>query len=436
MDIEICLLLFSSALLTLGIILWIRLANGSFIPRDISSLFLYFFLCLSFLGYPLLNFVPISYTDYYGLHSEYFWRLSWFIAILSGISLMVGKVVCVVVVGNPKPPRINIEQSLSAFKKLLLLSAVVLSIFMLYLYLKNINAPFFALIFGGETSSGKLAELRSQSTNASGLSSLYKFGPEFFSPFLSYVFFSRLVLLKRSDSIIKFSLVIMFLVCVIYFNANLMKGKFLYYLVSLMFLYILLRKSENFSLPRKLILVFATFSLIPVFILMAISGSEFINAVWHIFERIVGAGPSVGYMYALTFDSESFLLGRSFPNPLSIFPYEPFPLAVYMSNSWNPNFSNTVVGSMPGPFYVELFANFGFAGVIIGSIVIGFAIFYISFCFRKSSNIYSICFGVCAAFYLCQITTGNLFPYVIPANLIILYLFTKMLNMQVKRNRL
>src|SRR5690606_21203802 len=87
---------------------------------------------------------------------------------------------------------------------------------------------------------------------------------------------------------------------------------------------------------------------------------------------------SPAYFYMKMFpEHEGFLLGRSFPNPKGIFPWEPYPVTVEVMNFMNPKIIGTgVVGSAPTVFWADMYANFSFGGILLSSIIVGFIIFF------------------------------------------------------------
>src|SRR5699024_4378745 len=92
-----------------------------------------------------------------------------------------------------------------------------------------------------------------------------------------------------------------------------------------------------------------------------------------IYSRIFTGQLTPAYFYLEIFPSKvDYLLGRSFPNPGGILPWEPYRLTVEVANYINPELlSSDVTGTAPTVFWGEMYANFGFLSIIISSVVVG-----------------------------------------------------------------
>lgn len=82
-----------------------------------------------------------------------------------------------------------------------------------------------------------------------------------------------------------------------------------------------------------------------------------------------------------------FLMGRSFPNPGGVLPFEPYPLAVELMRWRFPaEAASGVVGSSPTVFWGEMYANFGLLGVFIAPLFVGVGLYSINFLVFKLEN--------------------------------------------------
>jgi len=67
-----------------------------------------------------------------------------------------------------------------------------------------------------------------------------------------------------------------------------------------------------------------------------------------------------------------YLLGRSLPNPMGILPFEHYNLTVEVMNIVQPwHLEMGVVGTMPTFFWGEMYANFGYFGVVLPPLIVG-----------------------------------------------------------------
>ena len=113
-----------------------------------------------------------------------------------------------------------------------------------------------------------------------------------------------------------------------------------------------------------------------------------IAALMSVFSRAFTGGIQPAYHYLEFFpEHHGFLLGRSFPNPAGLLPFEPYRLTVEIMNWRFPDLAGTgVVGSMPTVFWGELYANFRVVGVIIMPFFVGIGLYVISFFASKLEN--------------------------------------------------
>ncbi|MBF4349498.1 oligosaccharide repeat unit polymerase, partial [Vibrio anguillarum] len=81
---------------------------------------------------------------------------------------------------------------------------------------------------------------------------------------------------------------------------------------------------------------------------------------------------------------QEYLLGRSFPNPGGLMPYEPYRYTIEVMNWLFPDLVETgVVGTAPTVFWGEAYANFGPLGIPIVAFIIGCLIALVSYLVSK-----------------------------------------------------
>ena len=78
------------------------------------------------------------------------------------------------------------------------------------------------------------------------------------------------------------------------------------------------------------------------------------------------------------------MYGISFPNPAGIFPFESFRLTVEIMNYAKGDLLGDLVGSMPTVYIGEMYINFGLYGLILASIMFGFALQTLDILFVRS----------------------------------------------------
>jgi hypothetical protein len=87
-------------------------------------------------------------------------------------------------------------------------------------------------------------------------------------------------------------------------------------------------------------------------------------------ERLL-LGNLVPAYYVVEMFGESPLLGRSFPNPLGLLPFEHFPLGQAVWIALNPNAQPDALYSAPSVLWSEMYANFLTPGVLLSALLLG-----------------------------------------------------------------
>tara|TARA_B100001939_G_C16876194_1_gene588772 strand:- start:562 stop:1089 length:528 start_codon:yes stop_codon:yes gene_type:complete len=95
-------------------------------------------------------------------------------------------------------------------------------------------------------------------------------------------------------------------------------------------------------------------------------------------SRIITGSMQPLYFYLEIFPEKvSFLGGRSFPNPGGIYPYESLSLTTMVHNIIFPEYlEKGITGSSPTFFWGEMYANFGYLGIIFPPFFIGYLLYW------------------------------------------------------------
>jgi oligosaccharide repeat unit polymerase len=157
------------------------------------------------------------------------------------------------------------------------------------------------------------------------------------------------------------------------------KGPVAFFLIALFFINTIVKR--NGIIPVK-----ALFSVLSVIVLI-LTGFYFLfmhvdnfgEAFSSVFSRTLTGQIEPAYHYLEFFPNvHPFLYGRSMTNPMSIFPFESYNIAQEVMAWYNDSQLVTgIVGSMPTIFWGELYANFGFYGIIFFTPIIGFILYVI-----------------------------------------------------------
>jgi hypothetical protein len=114
-----------------------------------------------------------------------------------------------------------------------------------------------------------------------------------------------------------------------------------------------------------------------VVMIMEFQGNRDIAAgIGALLSRIFTGGIAPAYHYLEIFPRNiEFIYGASLPNPGGVLPFESFNLTKEVMPIINPGLSLEIVGSAPTVFWAEMYANFGFLGVLVAPFLVGVVIY-------------------------------------------------------------
>jgi len=158
------------------------------------------------------------------------------------------------------------------------------------------------------------------------------------------------------------------------------KAPFAWLLIGLCLTYSFVQGGGRYT-AKTLLTITLTVLITLVFFYIYFMGSNFESGISSVFSRAFAGSIQPAYHYLELFpDKHSFLLGTSFPNPGGIMPFKPYPLTAEVMNFANPtNLRREIGGSMPTVFWGEMYANFGFGGVLFFPIFVGFVLYSIEY---------------------------------------------------------
>ena len=157
-------------------------------------------------------------------------------------------------------------------------------------------------------------------------------------------------------------------------------------LIFLFFTYLLIKNEGHIKFKKMITISMIILGIISVFYYF-LGQRDLHQAMISTANRVFIAQMEGLYYYMEIFPTSiEFLAGRSFPNPAGIFPWEPYRLTVEVADSvWGASMGG-FIGSMPTFYWGEMYANFGFAGVLIPPFFIGFLIRIVDFFFNGQKN--------------------------------------------------
>ena len=203
------------------------------------------------------------------------------------------------------------------------------------------------------------------------------------------------------------------------------KAPLLWYFISLFLMYVLIRQNGQFKI--KQIIGFGAFaSLLLSFIYVIFMGSsDFFTGMKSAFSRIAtGQIQSLSHYIKIFPDYIDFLWGKSFPNPGGIFPFEPYFLTKEVHAFAHPHLAEKgIVGSSPSFFWAEMYANFGYYGVIFPPFFIGFFLYGLNiFLLKLPKTPIFLSFYIWIILHYKSLSGTSLSSFIIDINLFIVIL--------------
>jgi oligosaccharide repeat unit polymerase len=268
---------------------------------------------------------------------------------------------------------IFLDRQLSRF---ILYLFFALSILVLLIYISKIGFGNIALLslFGENDTSIKL--LRSNMGNSfDGKYHWYRLFMRDFLSITSVALFGFYLLRKKLFYLLFFT-ISFFISCFSMIIAT-EKAPIIWYLVSLFLIYILIKKNGRIDIKNIIWLGFFVFLLLGFIYVNFMGSSDIPEGMKNAIFRITTGQIQPLYHYLEIFPKHiDFFWGRSFPNPGGLMPYESasVPKKVF-AFVFPEKIESGIVGSMPTFFWGDMYANFGYAGIIFPPFFIGFLLY-------------------------------------------------------------
>lgn len=324
---------------------------------------------------------------------------------------------------NPFSSAIIQDRQLSRF---ILYLFFILSLLVLFIYISKIgfnNIPLL-LVFNFTENNLSIEALRSNMGNAfEGKYHWYQLFMRDFLSITSVAFFGFYLLRKNLFYFLIF--IISFFICCFSMTMAIEKAPLLFYLISLFLLYVLIKNNGQFKI--KQIINFGLFGLLLISLMYVIfmNSSNIVEGLKNVFPRIFTGSVVPLYHYLEIFPEKvDFLWGRSFPNPGGLLLFEPYNLTQEVHDLIFPYFKEQgIVGSMPTIFWGEMYANFGYMGVIIPPFFIGFFLYGLNILlYRLPMTPFFFSVYIWIILHYKNITVTSLSGFIIDTNIFIVIL--------------
>jgi oligosaccharide repeat unit polymerase len=337
-----------------------------------------------YLGFPILFFFLDDYRAYYVQDRAIIWEM--FLWTSFSITLIIIGFIAArrsfgpLHLANQYNAFSNSITPTRFFQRLMLLILFIISLLVFVVYLSKIGLSNIALLsvinINQEIS---IEVLRSNMGNAfEGKYHWYKLFMRDFLTIVSVAFFGQWLLQKFLFSFILF--IISFLVCAFSMLIAIEKAPILWYLISLVLIYIIIKHQGRFQFKQLVLISFFGLFIAVLMYVNFMTPSSVWKGIEYVFSRTFAGSIEALYHYLENFPKKiSFLWGRSFPNPGGLLPFKPFDLTQELSRMvFLENEPMGVVGSMPTFYWGEMYANFSYLGIIIPPFFIGYFLYWLN----------------------------------------------------------
>ncbi|KZY73981.1 hypothetical protein A3742_02635 [Oleiphilus sp. HI0071] len=360
---------------------WIMNKIGYPVTRlSIPSFTFVSMILLGYAGYFLLYFQLIDYRVAIGIERQDLVLTAWMASSFTIVSMVLGFFLFAraFATSRLKPNRSVFINELLPFEHFALFVLLTLSLLVLLLYLVQIPkvALLVSIMGGGEDSKFVRSEM---GNNFSGKYHWYSLFMHDVAKLVAFSFFAQWRLTKKK--LAGFMFFLSFLLVAFSTLMATEKAPFAWFILGLFLVHTIVKNRGRIRVGGALFSI----GLMLAFLILAyqvfMGSGDALAAVQHAFSRALTGSTGSSYFY-LEFvpDQQGFLLGRSFPNPAGILPFEHFRLTVELMQWRFPAEARSgIVGSSPSVFWTELYANFGWFGLLIPAVFVGFMLAVLDF---------------------------------------------------------
>ena len=300
----------------------------------------------------------------------------------------------------------------------------VLTLFVLMIYISKIGFNNIALLSAFDLAENNVTSKVLRSNMGNAFDGKYHWYRLFMRDFLSIasVAFFGFYLLKKNFFYFFIFITSFFISCFSMTMAT-EKAPLLWYFISLFLMYVLIKQNGQLKIKQIAILCFFGFLLLGFIYINFMGSKTLLSGVESTFSRITTGKIHSLYYYLEFFPrQEDFIYGKSFPNPGGLLPFEPYSLTKEIHNYAFPEIAKKgIVGSIPTFFWGEMYANFGYIGVIFPPFFIGFFLYGLNiFLLRLAITPIFLSFYIWIIVHYSSLSGTSLSSFLIDINLFIM----------------
>ena len=424
---------------TFFLIFWfilLKFSSVKFLTISIPGITIILILIYQYFGFPILFFFLDEYKAVYIQDREIIWKM--FLGSSYTITLIIiGFIFARASFGllhlnNQYNPFLKIIVPNSAIQTFILLILFILSILVLGMYLSKVgldNIAFLSAVGISETDV-EARVLRSSMDNA--FEGKYHRYSLFMSDFLSIVsvaFYGQWLIKKKLSSLTIF--IISFIICFFSMVMTTAKSPVMWYLISLFFTHMIIKYQGRYKLKHLAIIIVLGLIFIGLMYKFFFSVSDFwIGIKYGISRTITGQMLSLHHYLIIFPDQVGYLGGKSFPNPMGIFPYDSISITKLVHSTIFPEmFNKGIVGTSPSFFWGEMYANFGYAGIFFPPFFVGYLLYLLNIIiFRLLTSPIVISIFIWMILHYRTLAGTSLSSFIIDTDMIIMIFLLMLLN--------
>jgi oligosaccharide repeat unit polymerase len=409
-----------------------KIAYISIFRPTIPSVLILFIYIYQYIGLPILFYTTFTNTSDILFEIDILFFVFFFTS--SSITfLIIGFIIAHKYLGEIKFKNTSSFSPLNKRQKKSLNILAFFSLYILFVYINKIGFQSLALINAiGLYSDVNIDLSRSMMTNS--FSGGYHWYKLIITDLFSFIVISYIAhYLISNEKYYLYKIIFYSIILIFSLLLTTEKGPVMIFFISCFFTFNFIKKEgilNGKSVFRLFILIFLIIVLIYTYVL---NFSDLSSSVEAIFKRVFTGQIIPAYFYLDYFPSkESFLMGKSFPNPSGVLPFVPFKLTEIISAYYFTS-QDGVIGSAPTIFWGELYANFGFLGVLIVPLFIGIFLYALNiYVLKLNINPIVISYYIWLIIHYSYLSGTSLSTYIFDIYLFFITLFFVMLNWRFK----
>lgn len=398
----------------------------SFLKIDIINFLIVSIFILSYLGVFPLYFQLDEYRVELGVTNKFLLIQVLLLSFVSSVFLIAGYLLASLYFFKNSSSDLDILNTKSGtYNGISIIKPMFILFFIIVLLLYYLHiVPSIALIEllkGASTTEINLS--RSHMTNAFSGYGYFRLVLHNMSIFLSIYSFLLFLVNKKITTL--FIFIVSFIVTSFSLLITTEKAPFAWFMISIFMAYCFISYNQRFPIGKTLIFSMVIVIVLAVSYIVFMDVSNLFSGIWSVFSRAFSGSIQPAYHYLELFpDKIDFLLGKSFPNPRNIFPFEHFYLTQEVMKIVNPqDYENGIIGTMPTVFWGELYVNFSYIGVLFFSFILGAYICLIRSIVNKiACPVTQLTLLIMLTMHFKDLSVTSFSNYLIDVNLIFLFI--------------